>query len=146
MTKRQAEMMAWLRGWFACNEHAPSYSEIRDGLGYCSNSSVLRALRILEQCGHVAFDYLDGRRRARSLRLLRPAPTPGLVAGGVAPGAMCDLGIERAARALFDAVLEEDPEADRVVLQSAALGDLDIALAEARSARLTEAGPGEIPV
>lgn len=137
MTKRQAEMMAWLRGWFARNEHAPSYEEIRAGLGFATKSEVLRVLAVLEDTGQVAFDRINGRRRARSLRVTGAAPAPLIVA---------DLGIERAARALFDAVLVDDPDADRVVLSSAALGDLDIALAEARSARLAGAGPGEIMV
>lgn len=66
MTRREHDLITFLRRWFAEHEHSPSYAEIAAGLGLASKQSVHRLIHQAVAKGLVSIDP----HRARSLRLV----------------------------------------------------------------------------
>ena len=114
MTHLQEKMLAFLRVWFKTHVESPSFDEIMEGVGMNTKSHVSKVLLRLEEEGHIIRQH----NRARSIRLVS-LPADNVV---------------MAAAAVLDAILEENIATGTVTIRAAALGDLDIALAEMRSA------------
>ncbi len=110
MTPRQGELLDWLRAWFARTDVSPSYAEIQAGLGLRSRSAVNRLVTGLKLEGRI----VSRPATARSIRL------------AVVPDA-----VYQAAERLLDSVTDEDLELGLASVRIEALGDLDLALAEA---------------
>lgn len=62
LTKRQAEALAFIRGFIASRGYSPSSTEIMNGLGLSSKSGVNRLVHGLRERG--AIDFLDYRQRS----------------------------------------------------------------------------------
>lgn len=52
-TKKQYEMLKFIREFIDSNEYSPSYREIADGLGYASVATVALHVNSLIQRGHL---------------------------------------------------------------------------------------------
>lgn len=68
LTRRQVEILDYLRDYLAEKGCAPSHEEIAEHFGYRSISSVAEHLRTLQEKGYI----LRTPGRSRALRLLRP--------------------------------------------------------------------------
>lgn len=66
LTKKQAEVLQFIREFVAAHEYAPSYREIAAGLGVSSPATVHQHVHTLKRKG-----YLGAERAARSLELSR---------------------------------------------------------------------------
>lgn len=64
LTKKQVEVLRFIREYVAAHEYAPSYREIASGLGVTSPATVFEHIQSLKEKG-----YLDAERSARSLEL-----------------------------------------------------------------------------
>lgn len=64
LTKKQAEVLQFIREYVAAHEYAPSYREIAEGLSVSSPATIFEHIRSLKAKG-----FLDARRSARSLEL-----------------------------------------------------------------------------
>lgn len=64
LTKKQAEVLRFVREFVAAHEYAPSYREIASGLGVSSPATVFEHIRSLKAKG-----FLNAERSARSLEL-----------------------------------------------------------------------------
>ena len=116
LTHRQADVLTFLRTWFAQSpDVGPSMDDIIAGVGLSSRGNASALIGKLEERGYV----VRTPHQARSLRLIEPP----------APARTPDLA--EAARALLDSIIDEDPErTGTAIVSTAALGDLDLALAE----------------
>lgn len=118
MTAMQAKCLGLLESWFRDHRHAPTYDEIAAGLGDMSKSNAFRIVKGLEEGGYLT-------RRSYRERSIRLTVLP--VAGDPAP-------LVQAARRLLDTIKVEKPEDGYALVGSAALGDLDLALADMEAA------------
>lgn len=66
LTKKQAEVLRFVREYVAAHEYAPSYREIAEGLGVSSPATIFEHIRSLK-----AKKFLGAERAARSLELSR---------------------------------------------------------------------------
>lgn len=53
LTKKQADLLSFLKTFIAARGYTPSYAEMADGLGLKSTSGVHRLVKQLEQRGYV---------------------------------------------------------------------------------------------
>lgn len=76
--RHQVHLLRFLREYTARNKFAPSYEEIRVGLGLSSKSYVFRLVQILEKRGVIVRDKPTDRSygRARSLTLVTHVKCP----------------------------------------------------------------------
>lgn len=66
LTKRQHELLAFIEAYIKENNIAPSFDEMRDGIGLSSKSGVFRLLTALEERGRIRrYHY-----RARALEVI----------------------------------------------------------------------------
>lgn len=65
MTPAQAELLDFLRGWFATCDVSPSFGDIQGATGMKSRSAVFSPLNELERQGYIVRD----KGRARSIRM-----------------------------------------------------------------------------
>ena len=63
LTKRQAEVLAFIRQFIATEGYSPSYEEIGRGVGLSALSTIHKYIRILGRKGHLEYEY----NRSRSL-------------------------------------------------------------------------------
>ena len=137
LTPRQADVLGFLRRWADRHpEIGPSLDDVVAGAGLSSRGHASRMIARLVERGYV----VRAAHRARSLRLIdgpepAAAPPARYADHRPMPGPARDLapafGLAQAARALLDAIVSEDPDGDgTAVVSAAALGDLDLALAE----------------
>lgn len=117
MTRRQLDLLNFLRRWFAEHEHGPSYQDIIAGSCFRSKGHLQVTLKRLEAHGRITMIPS----RARSIRLVNNGD-------GRDTGRWTPLG--EAARRVLASIAFEDPDAGMAVVSSDALGDLDLALAE----------------
>lgn len=114
MTKKQKELLDWLRTWFREHEHAPSLDEIAAGLG-TAKSAAHRMLGMLERDGYIVRLPFSARNLRLTEMAVPPAPAP----------------VDRmraAVEALFsDGVLHEDESAGVAVVDMNRLGALELA-------------------
>jgi repressor LexA len=85
LTRRQKEVYRFLRDYFRSNDTAPSYEEIRDGLGMHSLSTVHKHLKQLERKGFLRSPWGSMKRALSLVEQGRPAwslPLLGMVAAG----------------------------------------------------------------
>lgn len=68
LTKKQAEVLRFVREYVAAHEYAPSYREIAAGLGVSSPATIFEHIQSLKAKG-----YLDAERAARSVELSQKA-------------------------------------------------------------------------
>ncbi len=68
LTRRQRDLLAYLRSHIAANGQAPSYAEMAAAIGLKSKSSVVQLVRGLAERGHLSFL----KNRARSISLADP--------------------------------------------------------------------------
>lgn len=66
LTKRQAEALAYIRGYIADNVVAPSYAELLVGLGLSGRSRAVGLVRALSSRGYITFTPA----KARSIALV----------------------------------------------------------------------------
>ena len=66
MTKRQKEVLDFIRAFWAEHGYAPSYQVIAEGVGMKSKGGVARLVQSLEEGGHIT-------RRPNRARSVRPA-------------------------------------------------------------------------
>lgn len=53
LTDRQAELLAMIRDHIAAHGYAPSFAELRDGMGVCSPASITRWVQVLVRKGYL---------------------------------------------------------------------------------------------
>lgn len=116
LTPMQSRTLEYLRARLSTSEVCPSYAEIAAHLGLKAKSNIPKLLKRREERGFIE----RFPRRARAIRLISRNDLLGRDAGPVLA----------AARDLLDAIVEEDPERGTAIVRSAALGALDIAVAE----------------
>jgi repressor LexA len=85
LTPRQQQVLGFIQAYFSAKDTAPSYEEIRDGIGIRSVSTVHKHLKYLERKGYLDTPW-GGAKRALKLAV-RPGrsvrlPLLGLVAAG----------------------------------------------------------------
>lgn len=84
LTRRQQQALEFIRSYIARHAHAPSLSEIADGMGVASVSLAHRYTQALAEAGHI--NLLPGRKRAIEIAdKKRPAhvlPLIGKIAAG----------------------------------------------------------------
>lgn len=117
MTRRERELVDFIRAYLREHRISPSYEEMRAAMGLASKGGITRMLDQLEHQG-VVFRL---RHRTRSVQLVGDRPTRPASAGTV-----------EAAERLLATIRFEAPERGVAIVDADALGDLDIALAENR--------------
>ncbi len=96
LTKKQAEVLRFVREYVAAHEYPPSYREIAQGLGVSSPATVFEHIQSLKSKG-----FLDAERTARSLEL---SPKAALLA----KAALLPLAGRIAAGAPLEAIQERE--------------------------------------
>ena len=66
LTKRQRDLLLFIRGYVSKTGYPPSYDEMKDALGLASKSGVHRMVLALEERGYI--DRIPDRARAIQLR------------------------------------------------------------------------------
>ncbi len=112
MTRKQKLVLNCIVDFWTREGRSPSFAEIAKAYGAKSKSHVGVIVRRLKEAGLI--DYRPG--SARGIRLVSPYGSPAVAV---------------AARRVLDGIKFEDPEAGYAIVEAEALGDLDIALAEA---------------
>lgn len=69
LTKRQRELLDFIRGYIATHGFSPSFDEMKDALGLASKSGIHRLVHGLQDRGYIEFRSL----LARSITLRRQA-------------------------------------------------------------------------
>ena len=72
LTKKQTEILAYIRGYIADNGYAPSYREIADHFGLSSPATVHQHVKTLTEKGVIA---VGDEGEARSIELVQEMPT-----------------------------------------------------------------------
>jgi SOS-response transcriptional repressor LexA len=70
LTRRQADTLAFIRGFVDRNGFSPNFDEIMDAVGMASKSNVHRLLEALEERGAIR----RVKHRARSIEIVRDEP------------------------------------------------------------------------
>jgi repressor LexA len=83
LTRKQNELLEYLKTHLSKNEVPPSFDEMRDALGLASKSGIHRLVSGLEERGYIR--RLPN--RARAIEILRPAGEPSAMANAVAAAA-----------------------------------------------------------
>jgi Fe2+ or Zn2+ uptake regulation protein len=66
LTKRQNDLLQFLKEYISKHEFAPSYSEIMEGVGFSSMSGVYQMMKSLEERGVI----LRARYKARAIKIV----------------------------------------------------------------------------
>lgn len=114
MTKNQAELLSFLRLWFAETEVSPSYREICEALNWSSLNKVSKTVHSLKERGFI--EMLPNRHRSI---ILKSIPVRGLET------------LLRATRNLLVEAEDKDWEAESIPVSANALFKLGLALAKA---------------
>lgn len=69
LTKRQRELLEFIRSYVAAHGFSPSFEEMKDSLGLASKSGIHRLVGGLRERGYIEFRY----NQARSIMLRRHA-------------------------------------------------------------------------
>jgi DNA-binding MarR family transcriptional regulator len=69
LTRRQMELLAYIRGYVGKHGYAPSFEEMKQAIGLASKSGIHRMIKALEERGYVTSLY----NKARSIELRRVA-------------------------------------------------------------------------